>query len=264
VEDCANGVKNDPDCLTGQFDFNQAYNGQCKCVVAGGDSMTNVCTPVKGLKNYNTYQVLPTVALPKGVVLKNTDRYWNCARMGIANRHGFGFKSVQACAEVKKEPLCTTGQFDYNRKYNGQCKCVTVDECLNVRGIRGYNTYQIEPWAKRPAPAPPPPAETTTTTTICVAGTEQEIDLCSTKTCIDDGSSWMTSHEDCPEDEGATCPEGEVYVTVAGECCKKCMFEACTEEGAEGTDECPAGCAHVEDEDECKMAAAAGLAEGEV
>jgi len=257
VEDCANGVKNDPDCVTGQFDFNQKYNGQCKCVIAGGDSFT-ACPTVKGLRNYNTYRVKPTVAVPAGVVLKNTDRYWRCDRRGIDNKHGFGFKSVKACADgVKRSAFCTTGQFDYNRKYNGQCKCVVVDNCPNVRGQRNYNTYQIEGWTPKPAPTTTRPAVTTTTTTICVAGTIDDSDICNHKTCVDDGSAWMTAHEDCPEDMGQTCPPGEAYVSVEGECCKKCMFKPCEAEGTVGTDECPAGCEHVNDEDECKLAAAA-------
>jgi len=259
LEDCANGVKNDPDCVSGQFDFNQAYNGQCKCVTTGGDSFT-ACNTAKGLKNYNTYRVSPTVAVPAGVVLKNTDRYWGCRRKGIDSKHGFGFKSVEACADgVKTSAFCTTGQFDYNRKYNGQCKCVTgTDDCLSVKGLRGYNTYQIEPWEAKPVPTTTRHhKKTTTTTTICNAGAVDDSDICNHKTCVDDGSAWMTAHEDCPQDVGEACPEGEVYVAVEGECCKKCMFKPCETEGDEGTDECPAGCVHVNDEDECKLAAAA-------
>ena len=66
------------------------------------------------------------------------DRYWGCDRKGMGNLHGFGHSTVQECfAATLKDPACK-GLFDYNQGYNGQCKCMVVDGCTALRGIRGY------------------------------------------------------------------------------------------------------------------------------
>lgn len=70
------------------------------------------------------------------------DRYWGCARKGMGNLHGFGHRTAQDCfAATLKDPACK-GKFDYNQRYNGQCKCVTQDGCTGLRGLRGYVAYE--------------------------------------------------------------------------------------------------------------------------
>jgi len=72
------------------------------------------------------------------------DRYWGCDRKGMGNLHGFGHSTVQECfAATLKDPACK-GLFDYNQGYNGQCKCVVVDGCTALRGIRGYIAYKVD------------------------------------------------------------------------------------------------------------------------
>lgn len=251
LDSCAKAVFNDPECVSKKFDYNGKYKGQhqCKCV-------TKVpCKGKKRARHRTTFQF----KLTTGVDIKNTDSIWRCARKGLGNKRGFGHKDSAACASaVLEDERCTTGQFDYNQKYNGQCKCVVADSCVKVKGLRNYNTYQITPWEKRePTITTTTPGTTTTTTTICVPGTIDDSDLCNHKTCVDDGSAWMVAHEDCAEDAGVQCPAGETYAEVEGECCRQCVFEHCPEEGQVGTDECPVGCVHVEDEDECQLAAKA-------
>jgi len=100
---------------------------------------------------------------------------------------------------------------------------------------------------------------TTTTTTICVPGSDDTTDPCEERTCNALGMGYDVKDvaATCPETNGVECPAGEVYTTIAGECCKKCMFEACTEEGEENTNECPAGCTFVDDCAQCELAAKA-------
>merc|ERR1719468_386707 len=95
-------------------------------------------------KDLATGMVLAT-KMWRDVQIHDTDRYWGCPRKGLGNRHGFGHKDVEECAEaVQDDESCTTGQFDYNQKYNGQCKCVISDgDCTKVKGLRNYNTYSI-------------------------------------------------------------------------------------------------------------------------
>jgi cell division septation protein DedD len=71
------------------------------------------------------------------------NRYWACPRKGIGNTHGFGHSLESCAAGTLKDPACKEGKFDYNQKYNGQCKCVTVDGCNGVRGLGGYVTYTV-------------------------------------------------------------------------------------------------------------------------
>jgi len=40
---------------------------------------------------------------------------------------------------------CVTAQFDYNRGYNGQCKCNTKGAMYEGGGIRYYNTRVLNP-----------------------------------------------------------------------------------------------------------------------
>jgi len=243
---CAQAVYNNDKCLSGQFEFHRRY---CKCV------SEVPCTAMKGGRGFTTFE------LEKGdVQIHDTDRYWGCPRKGLNNKHGFGHNTLEVCADaVKDDEDCTTGQFDYNQKYKGQCKCVvSANDCTSVKGLRNYNTYSIIGFERNPpTTTTTTPGPTTTTTTICVPGTVDDSDICNHKTCVDDGSDWMVAHEDCPEDAGVQCPAGESYTAVEGECCKKCLFKTCETEGEVGTDVCPAGCVHVEDEDECKLAAAA-------
>jgi len=70
------------------------------------------------------------------------NRYWDCTRKGMGNLHGFGHSSAQECFEATlNDPECK-GQFDYNQGYNGQCKCVTADDCTALRGLGGYVAYE--------------------------------------------------------------------------------------------------------------------------
>jgi len=72
------------------------------------------------------------------------NRYWGCARKGMGNLHGFGHGTAEACfAATLKDPACK-GQFDYNQRYNGQCKCVTAEGCTELRGLGGYTAYKID------------------------------------------------------------------------------------------------------------------------
>merc|ERR1712063_106097 len=61
----------------------------------------------------------------------------------------------------------------------------------------------------------------------------------------------------CPEASGVSCPAGQKYTPVAGQCCKECTFTPCKAEGKVGTNECPPGCTAVDTEDECMLAAKA-------
>ena len=137
---------------------------------------------------------------------------------------------------------------------NDQCKCLTNDSCSAERRVQGHNAYQLDFGVAGLVLTITRPAVTTTTTIISVAGTLDDSDIFIHKACVDDGSAWMTDHEECAEGMGQTCPEGEVHVSMEGECCKKSMFKPGPSEGAQGTDECPAGCVHANDKDECKLA----------
>merc|ERR1719231_1371962 len=80
---------------------------------------------------------------------------------------------------------------------------------------------------------------------------------CNLKSCNDDGSAWNVAKVVCPEASGVSCPAGQKYTPVAGQCCKECMFTPCKAEGKVGTNECPPGCTAVDTEDECMLAAKA-------
>merc|ERR1711865_1095766 len=49
VQECFAATLKDPACK-GQFDYNQGYNGQCKCVTAEG------CTALRGIRGYVAYK----------------------------------------------------------------------------------------------------------------------------------------------------------------------------------------------------------------
>jgi hypothetical protein len=49
VEDCFAATLKDPACK-GQFDYNQGYRGQCKCVTQDG------CTALRGIRGYVAYK----------------------------------------------------------------------------------------------------------------------------------------------------------------------------------------------------------------
>merc|ERR1712137_253645 len=126
---------------------------------------------------------------------------WGCVHRGIDDKHSFAFKSVKACADgARRSAFCTIGQFNHHRKYNGQCKGVIIDKCSGVKGLRGYNTYQINPWVAKSAPTLTQPTVTNTTTTMCVARSVDDCDICNHKTFVDDGSAWMITHEECAGD----------------------------------------------------------------
>ena len=91
------------------------------------------------------------LALPAGVEQDQTDTYWGCGRKGVSNEDGFGHSSLEMCAGVvRSDPECITGQFDYNRKYKGQCKCVIksttpLSQCAPIcprdNDSQGANVY---------------------------------------------------------------------------------------------------------------------------
>jgi hypothetical protein len=71
------------------------------------------------------------------------NRYWACPRKGMGNTHGFGHNTVQECfAATLKDSACK-GPFDYNQRYNGQCKCVVVNGCSALKGLGGYIAYKV-------------------------------------------------------------------------------------------------------------------------
>jgi len=99
--------------------------------------------------------------------------------------------------------------------------------------------------------------QTTTKQPICEPGSSDSSDPCNLKSCNDDGSAWNVAKVVCPEASGVSCPAGQKYTPVAGQCCKECMFTPCKTEGKAGTNVCPPGCTAVDNEDECMLAAKA-------
>jgi len=55
LQQCAHAVMADPECISNRFDFNEGYNGQCKCAKAN-------CTSYNNFDGYNVYQVVQAVA----------------------------------------------------------------------------------------------------------------------------------------------------------------------------------------------------------
>jgi len=96
--------------------------------------------------------------------------------------------------------------------------------------------------------------QTTTKQPICEPGSSDSSDVCNLKSCNDDGSAWNVAKVVCPNTQ---CTPGHKLTSVAGQCCKECMFIPCKGEGKQGTNDCPAGCTAVDNEDECKLAAKA-------
>ena len=71
-----------------------------------------------------------------------------CANtVAVGGGSGFGY-SLSSCRDAvlnsTANPKCSGSIFDFNRGYNGQCKCAT-DNCLRWHRHEGYNIYRVSP-----------------------------------------------------------------------------------------------------------------------
>jgi len=154
----------------------------------------------------------------------------------------------------EREPRCCSvreiATRDCSRDRFGGCNPSPQLCPVNLVPSRGYQQWTT-------CIKPPP---TTTTTTICVPGSTDKSVPCRPKTCAGNGKAWTTAVVNC-----APCNGGNPTPPKAGECCGGCvlttktttpkMFEPCHIEGKRGSNDCPAGCGHVENCAQCKLAA---------
>ena len=85
---------------------------------------------------------------PAGLTLLQMGAY--CANtVAVGGGAGFGY-SLSSCRDAvlnsTANPKCSGKIFDFNRGYNGQCKCAT-DDCLHTHHQGGYNIYRVSPGA---------------------------------------------------------------------------------------------------------------------